>query len=94
MVKGENQVDFYWANTQIDSNTIVFRVIDKPDVKVLSGAIPPMNAALVWSVGAGNHTARRACASATVGNWARSFNYRAYASRDESKLTLSQYMRC
>jgi hypothetical protein len=41
LVKGENQVDFSWANTQIDPNTIVFRVIapagDKPiDVKVLS----------------------------------------------------------
>ena len=27
LVKGENQVDFSWANTQIDPNTIVFRVI-------------------------------------------------------------------
>src|SRR5262245_53447545 len=41
LVKGENQVDFSWANTQIDPNTIVFRVVapvgDKAlDVKVLS----------------------------------------------------------
>jgi hypothetical protein len=27
LVKGVNQVDFSWANTQIDPNTIVFRVI-------------------------------------------------------------------
>src|SRR6476660_4120396 len=27
LVKGENQVDFSWANTQIDPNTIVFRVV-------------------------------------------------------------------
>src|SRR3954463_2377751 len=27
LVKGDNQVDFSWANTQIDPNTIVFRVI-------------------------------------------------------------------
>ena len=27
LVKGENQVDFSWANTQIDPDTIVFRVI-------------------------------------------------------------------
>ena len=41
LVKGVNQVDFSWANTQIDPNTIVFRVIPrvepaaakKPDVK-------------------------------------------------------------
>jgi hypothetical protein len=30
LVKGVNQVDFSWANTQIDPNTIVFRVIPKP----------------------------------------------------------------
>src|SRR5450755_1772983 len=40
LVKGENQVDFSWANTQIDSDTIVFRVIapveKQLDVKVLS----------------------------------------------------------
>src|SRR3954452_1661863 len=41
LVKGENQVDFSWANTQIDPNTIVFRVIQPEgktpfDVKVIS----------------------------------------------------------
>jgi len=28
-VKGVNQVDFSWANTQIDPNTIVFRVVPR-----------------------------------------------------------------
>src|SRR5438874_10114385 len=51
LVKGENQVDFSWANTQIDPNTIVFRVIDRQDVKVLSVSYPPNEAALVWAVG-------------------------------------------
>src|SRR5690349_24737599 len=48
LVKGENQVDFSWANTSIDPGTIVFRVVgpaaDKQkkndakaiDVKVIS----------------------------------------------------------
>ena len=31
LVKGVNQVDFSWANTQIDPNTIVFRVIPKAE---------------------------------------------------------------
>src|SRR5262249_24954657 len=40
LVKGENQVDFSWANTQIDPGTIVFRVVapvgEKPlEVKVI-----------------------------------------------------------
>lgn len=33
LVKGVNQVDFSWANTQIDPNTIVFRVIPKAEEK-------------------------------------------------------------
>src|SRR5881392_1245029 len=57
LVKGENQVDFSWANTQIDPNTIVFRVIapageKQLDAKVLSVSYPPNEAALVWAVGA------------------------------------------
>src|SRR6266576_3969875 len=41
LVKGENQVDFSWANTQINPDTIVFRVVapadgKQLDVKVLS----------------------------------------------------------
>jgi len=29
LVKGANQVDFSWANTQIDPNSIVFRVLSR-----------------------------------------------------------------
>src|SRR5262245_6713587 len=55
LVKGENQVDFSWANTQIDPGTIVFRVVapvvEKPlEVKVISVSYPPNEAALVWNV--------------------------------------------
>ena len=31
LVKGVNQIDFSWANTQIDPNTIVFRVLPRVD---------------------------------------------------------------
>ncbi len=34
LVKGLNQVDFSWANTQIDPNTIVFRVLGRGDAGV------------------------------------------------------------
>src|SRR3569832_464319 len=52
LVKGDNQVDFSWANTQIDPNTIVFRVTGpaagkKLNVNVLSVSYPPNEAALV-----------------------------------------------
>ena len=98
LVKGENQVDFSWANTQIDPNTIVFRVVapvgDKPlDVKVLSVSYPPNEAALVWAVGSSDSGSARVRISYLLGNLSKSFNYRAVASKDEKSLVLSEYMR-
>jgi hypothetical protein len=117
LVKGVNQVDFSWANTQIDPNTIVFRVVvrdetpkagaakpaakdakpvaeQKPlDVKVLSVSYPPNEAALVWQVSSSDSGSARVRISYLLGNLTKSFNYRAVASRDETTLTLSEYMR-
>lgn len=98
LVKGENQVDFSWANTQIDPNTIVFRVVapvgdKKLDVKVLSVSYPPNESALVWNVGSSGSGSARVRISYLLGNLTKSFNYRAVAANDESTLTLSQYIR-
>jgi hypothetical protein len=98
LVKGENQVDFSWANTQINADTIVFRVIapvgdNKLDVKVLSVSYPPNEASLVWSVGSSDSGSARVRISYILGNLNKSFAYRAIASRDETTLTLAQYMR-
>lgn len=41
LVKGGNQVDFSWANTQIDPNTIVFRVIAGIDGEAAKSAAKP-----------------------------------------------------
>ncbi len=98
LVKGENQVDFSWANTQIDPGTIVFRVVapvgDKPlDVKVLSVSYPPNEAALIWAVSSSDSGSARVRISYLLGNLTKSFNYRAVASKDEKSLVLSEYMR-
>ncbi len=108
LVKGENQVDFSWANTQIDPSTIVFRVLGPAenaavagkqangksmDVKVLSVSYPPNEAALLWNVGASDSGSARVRISYLLGNLTKSFNYRAVASHDETSLVLSQYMR-
>jgi len=98
LVKGENQVDFSWANTQINPDTIVFRVVSpaegkKLDVKVLSVSYPPNEAALIWAVGSSDSGSARVRISYLLGNLNKSFNYRATASRDEKSLTLSEYMR-
>jgi hypothetical protein len=98
LVKGENQVDFSWANTQIDPNTIVFRVIGpadgkRLDVNVVSVSYPPNEAALVWAVGSSDSGSARVRISYLLGNLSKSFNYRAVASNDETTLVLSQYIR-
>jgi hypothetical protein len=98
LVKGENQVDFSWANTQIDPDSIVFRVVGAPgnqpfDVKVLSVSYPPDEAALVWSVSASGSGPARVRISYILGNLTKSFAYRAIADHDEKTLTLHQYMR-
>jgi hypothetical protein len=98
LVKGENQIDFSWANTQIDSNSIFMRVIapagNKPlDVKLLSVSYPPNEPALLWNVGASDSGSARVRISYLLGNLSKSFNYRAVASHDEHTLVLSEYLR-
>jgi hypothetical protein len=108
LVEGVNQVDFSWANTQIDPNTILFRVVgpgpaegaaegqeppQAPEVNVLSVSYPPNEAALVWQVASSASGSARVRISYLLGNLTKSFNYRAVAARDETTLTLSQYMR-
>jgi len=99
LVKGENQVDFSWANTQINPETIVFRVVapaaaeKKVDAKVLSVSYPPNEQALIWAVGASDSGSARVRISYILGNLSKSFAYRAIATRDEKSLVLSQYIR-
>jgi hypothetical protein len=98
LVQGENQVDFSWANLPIDPNTIVFRVIGPVGnaaikVNVVSVSYPPNEAALVWTVGASDSGSARVRISYLLGSLRKSFNYKAVASHDETKLTLAQYMR-
>lgn len=98
LTKGENQVDFSWANTQVDPDSIVCRVLsgeekDAPDVNVLAVSYPPNESALVWTLSASDAGSARVRISYILGNLNRSFNYRAVASNDETKLDLSQYLR-
>lgn len=98
LIKGENQVDFSWANTQIDPQTILFRILPGQanagaEAKVVSVSYPPGEASLVWSVGAGNSGTVRVRISYLLGNLSKSFSYRAVASKNEATLSLSQYIR-
>ncbi len=101
LVAGTNQVDFSWANTNIDPGTIVFRVIGyegrvsgkAPEVNVLSVNYPPGENALIWDISSSHSGPVRVRISYLLGGLDKSYNYRAVAERDESTLTLSKYIR-
>ncbi len=99
LVKGENQVDFSWANTRIDPNTIVFRVLGPGEagkemtINVLSVSYPPGENALVWQVASSEAGSARVRISYLLGGLDKTFSYRATADRGETSLALSQFMR-
>lgn len=93
LVRGNNQIDFSWANTQINAGTIVFRVLgSETGARVLSVSYPPGEHALVWSVSAQKAGAARVRISYLLGGLSRSFSYRAVAAQNESTLTLRRYL--
>ncbi len=94
LLKGTNQVDFSWANTAIDKDSIQFRALADPEkVKVLSVSYPPNENALVWQVSAEQSGPAKVRISYIIGQLNKSFEYRAVASHDEKVLTLAQYVK-
>jgi len=94
LLKGTNQIDFSWSNTQIDKYTILFRPLEVGDtVRVIHVAYPPGENALVWQVFADKAGPVRVRISYLIGNLNRTFSYRATAEFDESSLTLRNYIR-
>jgi len=94
LLKGTNQIDFSWTNTQIDKWTILFRPLAVADtVRVINQSYPPGENALVWEVFADKAGPVKVRISYIIGNLRRSFSYRATAEPDESALTLRNYMK-
>ena len=105
--RGNNRVDFSWANTQIDKDSIQFRPIavredgrfrpirtvdGKAEVAVINVAYPPGENALVWEVFALEAVALKVRVSYLIANLGRTFAYRALADADETFLTLKKYV--
>ena len=104
---GNNFIDFAWANSQIDKNSVQFRpiairtedgerelrIVDgQPEVQVVNVAYPPNENALVWEVYAAEACAVKVRVSYLIANLTRTFAYRALANPDETELTLKQYI--
>ncbi len=95
LLAGGNQVDFAWANTSIDPDSIVFRVLEPAGqaVQVLSVSYPPNEQALVWHISAQQAGAARVRISYVLNNLDKNFSYRALTAADEKNLQLAVDMK-
>lgn len=104
---GNNRVDFSWANTKIDKDSIQFRPIairengrfrpirtieGRAEVAVINVSYPPNENALVWEIFAHQAMALKVRVSYLIANLGRTFAYRALADKDERFLTLKHYI--
>ena len=90
---GRNQVDFSWANINIDKDSIVFRVIKSDgEVNVLNTNYPPNENALYWTVSAQNAGPAVIRISYLIGNMDAGPSYQGIVENDEKKLLMQVYM--
>jgi len=91
--QGRNQVDFSWANINIDKDSIVFRVIQSDgEVNVLNTQYPPNENALYWTVSAQQAGPAVIRISYLIGNMAAQPSYQGIVENDETKLLMQVYM--
>ncbi len=91
--QGRNQVDFSWANINIDKGSIVFRVIQADgEVNVLNTNYPPNENALYWTVSAAKAGPAVIRISYLIGNMAAAPSYQGIVENDEKSLLLQAYM--
>ena len=91
--KGENQIDFSWKGVLIDPDSIRIRILSHPkEVRLISVSYPPGENALVWNIysdGAWEETVR---ISYLLTGIDRLIDYKALATKDESKLDLNSLL--
>lgn len=94
--KGLNDVDFSWHNTSIQSETIVFRLMDKNNPikpKIISVSYPPNEAALTWKVSALDNGSAKFRISYAIQQLTKKYHYIAYSNIEESQMQLQQWLR-
>jgi hypothetical protein len=90
---GRNQVDFSWANINIDKGSIVFRVIKADgEVNVLNTNYPPNENALYWTVSGAKAGPAVVRISYLIGNMAAAPSYQGIVENDEKSMLLQTYM--
>jgi hypothetical protein len=90
---GRNQVDFAWANINIDMDSIVFRVIKADgEVNVLNTNYPPNETALYWTVSAEKAGPAVIRVSYLIGNMSAGPSYQGIVENDEKSMLMQVYM--
>src|SRR5574340_88660 len=90
---GRNEVDFSWANINIDKDSIVFRVIQADGlVNVLNTNYPPNENALYWAVSAEKAGPAVIRISYLIANMAAEPSYQSVVENNEKKLLMQVYM--
>ena len=90
---GRNQVDFSWANINIDKDSIVFRVIKADgEVNVLNTNYPNNENALYWTISAAKAGPAVIRISYLIGNMSAGASYQGIVENDEKTLLLQTYM--
>ena len=91
--KGENQIDFSWAGVSIDPDSIRILVLSHPkEVRLISVSYPPGENALVWNIYSDNAWEERVRISYLLSAIDRLVEYKALATKDESKLDLNSFL--
>jgi len=98
LTQGVNEVDFSWSNSQVDANSLLFRLLPTPGgegvgAEVLSVSYPPNENALVWNVAAKLSGPARVRIGYLLGGLEKSYHYRAVADHDERFLSLFHYLK-
>jgi hypothetical protein len=91
--KGTNQVDFSWKGVHIDPDSIRLKILDHPEeVKLISVAYPPDEAALLWEVYTPRPYNERVRISYLLSNLDRLVTYEGLVPMDERTMDLKSYI--
>lgn len=92
--KGTNFVDFSWAGTAINKDSIQFRAVTNPDkVNVINVAFPPGENALVWEIWTDTPGPYQFKMSYLMGGFERTVSYVATADHDEKKMLVRKHFK-
>ena len=91
--KGINRVDFSWKGVSIDADSIRLTMLSHPaQVFLLNVSYPPNEAALVWEISSAGAWEEKVRVSYLLAGIDRLITYKAFADKDEHRVTLKSHL--